>query len=268
MTLRLGLASLNQTPLDWKRNLTHLSKAVRWAKQHKVHLLATPELSLTGYGCEDFFFSNWLYEKALHLLVTELVPQTENLMLTVGLPLQHKNKRYITLCVVDNRRIKGFYAKQILANENVYYEPRWFSAWPKGELDTYALANEHYPIGETLFPCQGKVVGFEICEDAWQTERPLSRYARQNVDLVINTSASHFVQNKYEKRKDMITKSADQYQISYAYVNALGNEAGTLIYDGDQYVSHPQGLCYEGTRFSSQKVVCAQVTLPLLNTKS
>ncbi|HNR73489.1 MAG TPA: nitrilase-related carbon-nitrogen hydrolase, partial [Cyclobacteriaceae bacterium] len=63
-TIRIGGATVNQTPLDWQGNKTHIIDAIEAAKANQVKLLCFPELSITGYGCEDLFLSDWLSEKA------------------------------------------------------------------------------------------------------------------------------------------------------------------------------------------------------------
>ncbi|MCY4419111.1 MAG: NAD(+) synthase [Cytophagales bacterium] len=254
MSFQLGLASLNQTPLDWKGNLSRILKALQWGRAQQVSLLATQELSLTGYGCEDFFKAAWVYEKSFHILETEILPQTKGIALSIGLPLLWNNKAYNALCLMHNQHIMGFYVKQTLAKEGVYYEPRWFHAWEKEKIQTLSRGRKKYPIGEILFEIHDTRIGFEICEDAWQSCRPLARYAQKGVQYVINTSASHFEMGKYEEKKRLIQQSAQRYKVPYAYVNALGNEAGKLVYEGDRWIAYPNGRIQEEQRFSSQDV--------------
>ena len=76
-------------------------------------------------------------------------------------------------------------------------------------------------------------IGFEICEDAWVKDRPACRLVDRKVELIINPSASHFAFNKTTRRKQLIIDSSKTFDCTYLYVNALGNEAGKLIYDGE-----------------------------------
>ena len=60
-TLTLATACINTTPLDLDGNLALIRQAVDAAATMGADLLLCPELSLTGYGCEDMFFvADWL----------------------------------------------------------------------------------------------------------------------------------------------------------------------------------------------------------------
>ena len=56
--LRVAAAALNQTPLDWDGNAANILTAIRDARSRGVSVLCLPELGITGYGCEDAFFSS------------------------------------------------------------------------------------------------------------------------------------------------------------------------------------------------------------------
>ncbi|HMR55860.1 MAG TPA: nitrilase-related carbon-nitrogen hydrolase, partial [Cyclobacteriaceae bacterium] len=131
--LRIGGATVNQTPLDWPGNKTHIIDAIEEAKAQQVKLLCFPELSVTGYGCEDLFLSDWLSEKAWQTLL-EIVPHTQNIAVCLGLPLRMDGITYNGACVIHNQKILGIALKQNLARDGVHYEPRWFDAWPPNSV--------------------------------------------------------------------------------------------------------------------------------------
>ena len=83
---RIGGAALNQTPLDWSNNVTNIKKAIDIARSKKIEILCLPELVVTGYGCEDVFLSDWVYEKSADLLL-EIANYTQDIAIIVGLPL-------------------------------------------------------------------------------------------------------------------------------------------------------------------------------------
>ncbi|MFN7330650.1 MAG: nitrilase-related carbon-nitrogen hydrolase, partial [Bacteroidota bacterium] len=128
-TLRIGGATVNQTPIDWKNNVANILQAIESAKKEKVAILNLPELCLTGYGCEDLFLSDWLSEKAWAHLQT-IVPFCENITVSIGLPIRISGITYNGACVISNQKILGIALKQNLARDGVHYEPRWFDAWP------------------------------------------------------------------------------------------------------------------------------------------
>ena len=233
--IKLAGACLNQTPIDWQHNLANIRNAIEAAKSAQVAILCLPELCITGYGCEDLFLSRWLPEKALTKLF-ELIPHTEGIAVTLGLPVRFEGKVYNTTCFVSNRQIKGFYAKQKLANDGVHYEPRWFTPWQGNVVASLEIEGNDYPLGHITVEEKGVKIGFEICEDAWQTGRPCE-LLEEKVDLILNPSASHFAFHKAKFREKLVKESSRTFDCVYLYANLLGNEAGRMIYDGDVLVA-------------------------------
>lgn len=224
-------AALNQTPFDWKGNKANILAAIENAKANKAQILCLPELCICGYGCEDMFLSEWLPNKCLDVLF-EISDFTEGITVTLGLPLKFNGALYNVVAVVRDCRILGFTAKQFLANDGVHYEPRWFTAWPKGLVDTISVKGTKYPIGELTYETVNTYFAIEICEDAWhEDERPLHRYS--DIDLILNPSASHYAFHKSAFRENLVANSSGNFGIPYFYVNLLGNEAGRMIYDGE-----------------------------------
>ncbi|OEK00332.1 NAD(+) synthase [Roseivirga sp. 4D4] len=240
---RIAGGTVNQTPLDWAGNVANLKKVLREARAAKVEILCLPELSVTGYGCEDIFLSEWLPEKALTYL-PELIEETEELLTTLNLPIRHNGKLYNCSVVVHNKQILGVYAKQYMALDGVHYEPRWFNPWPNEQEDRIELFGENYPIGDITFDFEDWKIGFEICEDAWRgPDRPACRLFDKGVNLILNPSASHFAMQKTLDRIHLVTESSKSFECTYVYANLLGNEAGRMIYDGEIIVAQ-EGQMY------------------------
>ncbi|MCL4192056.1 MAG: NAD(+) synthase [Thermoguttaceae bacterium] len=251
--MRVGAAVLNQTPLDWTGNLRNIHAAIEIARARQVQFLCLPELCVTGYGCEDAFHSLGLQRMAIDTL-HEIVAATAGMVVSVGLPLLHKNALFDTACLIADRRIIGFVAKRHLAGEGLHYEPRWFKPWPRGHRDHVLVGNEMYPIGDLVFNCGGVKIGFEICEDAWVAQRPGSDLSLQGVDMIFNPSASHFAFGKIEVRKRFVIEGSRAFSVSYVYSNLVGNEAGRIIYDGGAIIASAGRLLAVGPRFTFQPV--------------
>ncbi len=238
--LTLAGACLNQTPIDWANNLRNIASAIDEAKSEGVDILCLPELCITGYGCEDLFLSQWLPETALEKL-REIVPLSNGIAVTVGLPIRFEGQIYNTTCLLDDGKILGFYAKQKLANDGVHYEPRWFTPWKSRRIEQLEINENSYPLGHITTEVKGITIGFEICEDAWQPDRPCE-HLDEKVDLILNPSASHFAFKKAAYREELVTKSSKQFDCVYLYANLLGNESGRMIYDGDVLIAQKGNL--------------------------
>jgi NAD+ synthase (glutamine-hydrolysing) len=230
--IRIGGASLNQTPIDWTNNTVNIIDAISAAKDKKIKILCLPELCLTSYGCQDLFLSEWVMEEAIDQL-HGILPYCKGISVALGLPIRYENNTYNATCLVTDGIIQGFYAKQILANEGIHYEHRWFKPWPIGEVKNIEIKGVQHQIGDLTFQAQGIKIGIEICEDAWNENRPACRLQEKGVQLILNPSASHFSFEKYRTRENLVIESSDRFKCHYLYVNQLGNESGRVIYDGD-----------------------------------
>ncbi|HEY9868745.1 MAG TPA: nitrilase-related carbon-nitrogen hydrolase, partial [Candidatus Obscuribacterales bacterium] len=125
--IKVAATALNQTPFDWAHNKQTILEAIREARSEQVSILCLPELCITGYGCEDMFHSPAVQRMAVQML-HEIVPATDGMVVSVGLPLMHHNGLFNTAALLVNGRIAGFVAKRFLAGEGIHYEPRWFKA--------------------------------------------------------------------------------------------------------------------------------------------
>jgi len=260
--LNVAAVSLNQTPLDWDHNKSNILNALNECRAAKIELICYPELCITGYGCEDMFFSISTCQMAISML-HEIALETHGMIVSVGLPLLYRDGLYNTACLMVDGEIIGFVAKQNLAGSGVYYEPRWFRPWPAGMKVDINLNGKQYPLGDLIFEVGDVRIGFEICEDAWVAVRTGVNLAQRGVDIILNPSASHFAFGKNQIRKRFVLEGARAFNVAYLYANLLGNEAGRLIYDGDTLIAVNDQLLAEGPRFSFEEFIMTEATIDI-----
>lgn len=260
--VKVAVATLNQTPLDWERNRTNIQSAIDRARRENVGILCLPELCITGYGCEDAFLSPGTRRTALEVLA-ELLPETRGMVVTLGLPLEHSRSVFNTNALVADGRLVGFAAKRALAGDGIHYEPRWFAPWHAGHRARVNVLGEELPLGDFVFEVGGVRIGFEICEDAWVAERPGIDLARRGVEVILNPSASHFAFGKRSVRERLVLEGSRAFGVAYLYANLLGNEAGRAIYDGHALIAHAGAVVARARRFSFQDVELAMTTVDL-----
>ncbi len=237
MKLVLAGATVNQTPIDWEGNTSRLTSAIREARSAGVDILCFPEMSLVGYGSEDLFLADWVAQEAMNTLLI-LKEQCTGIVVCVGMPIRVEGTTYNGACVIADRKILGITLKQNLARDGVHYEPRWFDAWPPYRTIELQIGEHTVPAGDIVYEAKGITFGFEICEDAWRTDRPGYRLHDRKVDLILNPSASHFAMGKSELREQQVVlEGSRKFECAYLFVNLLGNEAGRMIYDGDIIVA-------------------------------
>ena len=265
--VKVGVACVNQTPFDWDANFAHLEAAIEQARAEGVTMLCLPELAVTGYSCEDAFFMDGLQDTAFSQLEA-LAQLTRGMIVAVGLPVYHEKALYNAAALLSDGAIVGFAAKQFLAGDGIHYEPRWFKAWPAGQVDTLERTAadgsiRRYPIGDLLFDVGDIRVGFEICEDAWVANRPGTDLALRGVDIICNPSASHFAFGKFAVRQRFVIEGSRAFGVAYLYANLLGNESGRVIYDGGGLIASNSELVARGRRFSFHDIELATAVIDI-----
>src|SRR4029077_20963204 len=166
---------------------------------------------------------------------------------------------YNAAALLVDGKLAGFVAKQFLAGDGIHYEPRWFKAWPAGEVDVLERTApdgsiHRFPIGDLLFDVGDIRVGFEICEDAWVANRPGTDLSLRGADILLNPSASHFAFGKFAVRQRFVIEGSRAFGVAYLYANLMGNEAGRVIYDGGGLIASAGELLARGRRFSFHDV--------------
>lgn len=268
---KIAGAALNQTPIDWENNLANIREAIDQAKSQNVDFLLLPELCITGYGCEDLFLSDWVYEQAFDILL-DIANICEQITVSVGLPTKIDGVNYNTTCLISNRKILGFTAKQYLANDGVHYEHRWFRPWVKNSKIQYVTKAGTFDFGDVSYEIDGVKIGFEICEDAWhEQDRPGIRLAEKGIHLIMNPSASHFSFHKTHLRENnVVVNASKKFNCIYLYANLLGNEAGRIVYDGEIMVAAKGQLIQKNKRMSFENVnlITSEIDFDTLEVKS
>lgn len=237
--IKVAAATLNQTPLDWEGNKKRILEKIKKAKDQGVDFLCLPELCITGYGCEDAFFYDFVTEKALKI-TQEIAETVDKMVVAVGLPLDFENALYNCVAVLHCNKIIGIVPKQNLSSDGIHYEKRWFKEWPSKLTFNFfskLISNDETLIGDLIFGFGDVILGFEICEDAWVIDRPGNSLAKRGVNLIFNPSASHFAFDKTKTRESFIKEGSRAFNCVYVYSNLIGNESGRIIFDGDCFIA-------------------------------
>lgn len=255
--IKVAAIAINQTPLDWGGNKLRIIQALQEAEKKQVQVLCFPELCISGYGCEDAFYSPFVIENSLKILF-EILDQTANKVVAIGLPILFKGSLFNAVAIIVNKKIVGLIPKKVLAGDGVYYENRWFKPWELGVRESIELLNPldgqkiKIPIGDFYFDIGGIKFGLEICEEAWVAQRIGAQLAQKGVEIILNPSASHFAFGKQEVRKRFVTEGSRAFGVAYIFANLLGNESGRIIFDGAGIVATNGHIVLESKRFSFQ----------------
>jgi len=258
--ITLAAVALNQTPLDWSGNFDRIIKALLHARKDNASVVCLPELCISGYGCEDMFLAPWVSEKAWAVLES-ILPHTQGLVVTVGLPVAHRGFVYNCAAVLVNSKIAGVVAKRYLARSGLHYEPRWFTPYPR---ESSEILDNGIPLGDIHFRIDDIIVGLEICEDSWVTDRPARALANYGVDIILSPSASHFAPGKVDIRRNIAIEGSRSCYCAVVSANLLGCESGRIVFDGDTRILSEAGIISEGRRFSFKDYSIVSGTIDII----
>ena len=238
---------------DPSANARAIIERARSAADDGAAIVLFPELCLTGFTCEDLFFSSALLA-ASHKGVASIARASAEIdaALVVGAPLPLKDGRLLNCAfVIAGGRVQGAVPKQHLPNYGEFQDQRWFTSGRGVELRLDDAALGSFPVtAEQLFSASGVRFALEICEDLWAPEPPGARHALAGAQLILNPSASNELVAKADYRRDLVRMTSAQRLCGYLYASSgplestrdlvfgghlLAAECGTLLAESERY---------------------------------
>jgi NAD+ synthase (glutamine-hydrolysing) len=124
---------------------------------------------------------------------------------------------------VSSDGVNPIYTKQLLPNYDIFEEKKYFEA---GNT-------------KTVLEINSKKIGFLICEDMWSSSihkyDPVTQLAGEELDLVVNLSASPFNMGKSTKRINRASDISNFLKCPFIYVNQVSGE-DEILFDGRSFV--------------------------------
>lgn len=223
-------------------------------------VIVFPELSLTGYTCEDLFFQRSLQKQALDAL-QRLATLSEDWRSTVlvGLPVFMQEDATLRNCVavIGGGRVLGIVPKTFLPNYREFYEARWFaSAKPTDPQMVNIGIPEQVPFGADLLFSPKRygntawTFGVEICEDVWSPIPPSSFQALAGATVLFNLSASNETIGKSEYRRNFVKGQSGKLMSAYVYCSAGPTESTKdLVFGGHNIIGEGGNIVAESEKF-------------------
>src|SRR5262245_18983159 len=152
--LRLALAQMNARVGDLDGNAERIVALIEQAKGAGAHLVAFPELAVTGYPPEDLILKPGFLRENMRR-VEEIARQVTGIVAVVGF-VNVREDTYNAAAVIAEGQVRGIHHKFFLPNYGVFDVARYFQTGR--ELTTYDL--------------DGVTFGVTICEDIWHPGGP------------------------------------------------------------------------------------------------
>ena len=235
--LRLALAQVNPTVGDLSGNAELVAAYVRRAQQAGAHLVAFPEMVLTGYPIEDLALRASFVEAARQALVAlaerlhadglgdlpvvlGCLDRREEAVDEPGVP---KGSPQDAVAVLHRGTVVVRQAKHHLWNYGVGDEIRYFVP------------------GDTanVLRVRGVDVALAVCEDIWR-DGPSAAAAAAGAGLLLVVNGSPYEREKDDTRLDLCRRRAAEAGCALAWVNLVGGQ-DELVFDGDSLVVGADG---------------------------
>ncbi|MFF7310903.1 NAD+ synthase [Streptomyces sp. NPDC008137] len=236
--LRLALNQIDSSVGDLAGNAESVVRWTRHSAEQGAHLVAFPEMVLTGYPVEDLALRSSFVEAsraALRALATRLADEGfGELPVIVG---------YLDRSATAQPK----YGQPAGAPQNagaVLYGGEVVLNYAKHHLPNYGVFDEfrYFVPGDSMpvLRVHGVDVALAICEDLWQDggRVPAARSARAG--LLVSINASPYERNKDDTRLDLVRKRAQEAGCTTAYLAMIGGQ-DELVFDGDSIVVDKDG---------------------------
>lgn len=240
---------------DCKYNVEQIEQQIILAEGQGVEIIVFPELSLTGYTCQDLFRQNLLLEttESAMLMLLDFTRQL-NIISIVGLPIAVGDLLLNCAAIIQKGQILGIVAKEYLPNYNEFYEKRWFASVQDLRTTELRFAGNQINLSFTpqiFVTCDGVRFGVEICEDVWAPTPPSNHLALAGADIIFNLSASDELIGKHDYLCKLLAQQSARTITGYVYSSAgFGESTQDVVYGGNALIFENGHLLQSGPRFA------------------
>ncbi|MGC5035456.1 MULTISPECIES: NAD+ synthase [unclassified Streptomyces] len=236
--LRLALNQIDSSVGDLAQNAEAIVRWTRHSAEQGAHLVAFPEMALTGYPVEDLALRSSFVEAsraALRTLAARLADEglgrlpvivgyldrSETAQPKYGQPAGAPQNAG---AVLHGGEVVLTYAKHHLPNYGVFDEFRYF------------VPGDSMPV----LRVHGVDVALAICEDLWQDGGRVPAARSAQAGLLVSINASPYERNKDDTRLELVRKRAQEAGCTTAYLAMIGGQ-DELVFDGDSIVVDRDG---------------------------
>lgn len=262
--VRVG-AAVNQLQLaNVSYNVQEMKRILDEAIDKGIEILTFPELSITGYTCQDLFLNDDLLAGTLKGL-SELKEYSanHNIVFIVGAPLKIGNVLYNCAVSFSDGHVIGVTPKTYIPNYNEFYEARYFASAERLNVNHFSLLGEDVLVSNKLLYHAKEYneicYAVEICEDLWAINSPSNLTSTLGATIIFNLSSSDELVGKCDYRRSLIKSQASKLMGAYVYASSGINESTSdLIFSGHAMIAEASGETTENERFLFESSIIYQ----------
>lgn len=243
MHMLIALAQINPTVGDIDGNCTKIFKSIEVARDKGADLVLFPELCVPGYPPRDLLHRKDFVQRNVNA-IEHIAAACKGIIAVVGFASPNTESAgkelFNAAAICQDGKVLSVYRKRLLPTYDVFDESRYFAPGETNKSLNVTVSGKHVQIGIT------------ICEDLWNDEPfinrrlygadPIADLAKQQVDLIVNISASPFSMGKQRQREELFSRQVAEHNIPLALVNQVGGN-DDLIFDGASAYFDATGKC-------------------------
>ncbi|HZX01504.1 NAD+ synthase [Kribbella sp.] len=239
--LRVALAQIDVTVGDIDGNTDKIVAWTRNAVEQGAHVVAFPELGLTGYPVEDLALRASFVDASQARIKSLAKRLADEGLGDIVVVCGYLDRASGTAMGIDRLgRPKGSPTNSAA----VIHQGTVITSAVKHHLPNYGVFDEfrHFVPGNTLqvVRVHGIDVAVVICEDLWQDGGPVAVTREAGAGLLLVVNSSPYEANKDDVRGDLVRRRAREAGCALAYVNLVGGQ-DELVFDGDSLIADADG---------------------------
>ena len=254
---------------DCRFNAERIEALIAKAAGQGVETVCFPELSVTGYTCQDLFQQQLLLDEAeMALLHIMNFSRTLDIISIVGVPVLYRGALLNAAAVIQHGRILGIVPKTFLPNYKEFYERRWFTSGadvPPGEI---LICGQMAKIGlDMLFRTSGCTFGVEICEDLWAPVPPSCRQTLRGAEIVFNLSADDDIVGKRAYLQSLVSQQSARTISGYVFSGCgFGESTQDVVFGGKAFIYENGRLLKESPKHTLEEhLVVSEIDVERIN---
>lgn len=236
--LRLALNQIDSTVGDLAANAEAIVHWTRHAAEQGAHVVAFPEMMLTGYPVEDLALRSSFVDAS----------RTALRALAVRLDEEGFGELPVVVGYLDrSEKAQPRYGQPAGAPQNagaVLHRGAVVLTFAKHHLPNYGVFDEfrYFVPGDTMpvVRVHGIDIALAICEDLWQDGGRVPAARSAGAGLLVSINASPYEREKDDTRLELVRKRAQEAGCTTAYLAMIGGQ-DELVFDGDSIVVDRDG---------------------------
>lgn len=264
----LATSALNQFGMDFQGNSRRIIESIVQAKRvHNAKIRLGSQSEVPGFSVEDHFLEpdtvlhSW--QVLVQVLEVTLIPPYNDILCVIGMPVHFRGVIYSAGVVIYAGQIVLIRPKNILCNDEISREKRWFTSWNGGKkLMEFTLpecvikttGQKTTVFGNAFIQTDDNfLIGMESLDEAKNPEPTSTEMYLMGANIVMNVGGAAF-QLGNGSIFDYITSSTAKTGGIYMYSGPCGFDGSRNYFEGQSSIIC-NGKCIVSTDMFSLKEV-------------